>query len=105
MRAEVVQIRCDRCKRTELRAPSEAAPKTEPDFKAVFKGKILVYEDVCSRCEEALLNVWKELEEWDRPINQPFGPIAKVEPNVAVPLVPAPDYTPPKPHSQIAAKK
>ncbi len=105
MRAEVVQIRCDRCKRTELRAPDSVPQKSEPDFHARLKGRELIYEDTCTRCAEALNNIWKALEEWDRPINQPFGPTVKIPENGAAPLVPAPDYTPPKPHSQAAAKK
>lgn len=103
-RAEVVQLRCDRCKRVELISPGPT--KTAPDFQASFGDKKLVYEDLCSRCKEAVANAWKELEEWDRQVNQPFG-VQKptVAPNVAPPVVPAPDYSPPKPHSIAAGKK
>jgi hypothetical protein len=102
-RAEVVQVRCDRCKRVEL-APM-GSPKKEPDFQASFLDKKLVYEDLCSRCRESIKNSWKELEQWDRPVTHQFGPTVSLAPNTAPPLVPAPDYSPPKPHSLIAGKK
>jgi hypothetical protein len=101
-RAEVVQIKCDRCRRVELLPPTP--PKSLPDFEARFIDKKLVYEDLCSRCRVAVENCWKDLVEWDRVVNQPFGPQV-IAPNVAPPLVPAPSFTPPKPHSMANADK
>ncbi len=100
-RAEVIQIRCDRCKRVELLPP--APKKTLPDFEARFGDKKLLYEDICSRCRETINSAWKELVEWNRPSAQQFGPT--VSANEAAPLVSAPDYSPPKPHSAASTTK
>lgn len=104
MRATVVQVKCDRCKRVETVAVNgngahngSASATGSPAFKALFEGMELVYEDLCSSCRAALKNVWKELKEWKRNIVQEFGP--KVDPNNAAPLQPPPNYTPPIPHS------
>lgn len=98
---EVIQIKCDRCTRVELIAPN--ANKTESDFEARIGDKKLVYDDLCSRCKTALTNLWEDLGKWDRDLNQPFGPSVPSE--KAVPLQPAPDYSPPKPHSLAATQK
>lgn len=100
-RMPVVQIRCDRCKRVELVPPVEN--KSRPDFEARLMDTKLVFEDLCQRCKVSLENAWKDLQEWNRELNQPFGPSAPVE--KAVPLQPAPDYSPPKPHSVAAGQK
>ena len=59
------------------------------------------YEDICTNCKSALEHALQNIGEWQREVHQQFGP--KV--NGAAPLTPAPDYTPPKPHSMAAAKK
>jgi len=100
-RLEVIQIRCDRCKRVELLPP--APPKARADFEARILDTTLKYEDLCSSCKEALQRIWEDIQEWKREIRQQFGPT--VSGNQAVPLSPAPDYTPPKPHSLAATKK
>jgi hypothetical protein len=100
-RQEVVQVKCDRCKRVELQAPQPA--KAHPDFEARFLDKRLVYEDICSKCKETLANVWKDLQEWNRELNQSFGPT--VSANEAPPVASAPDYSPPKPHSAAGSKR
>jgi len=100
-RQKVVQVRCDRCKRVELQP--EAPPKAHPDFEARLLDKRLIYEDLCSRCRGALENSWKDLEEWDRPLRQDFGP--SLMSNEAAPLETAPDYSPPKPHSVAGSKR
>ena len=99
---EVIQIKCDRCSRVELIAPLKDK-KTVPDLDARLLDKTLKYDDLCHRCKSALSNIWKEMEEWDRDLNQPFGP--SVPQDKAVPLQPAPDYSPPKPHSIAAGIK
>lgn len=99
---DVVQIKCDRCSRVELIAPSKDK-KTLPDMDARLLDKSLKYDDLCYRCKAALLNLWKDFEEWDRDLKQPFGP--SVPQDKAAPLQTAPDYSPPKPHSLAAAVK
>ena len=97
-RLEVVQIRCDRCKRCELQAPQPK--KDRPDFEMRLLNTPVKYDDLCSGCQAALEHTLRNIGEWQREIKQVFGP----KPG-AVPLTPAPDYTPPKPHSMAAAKK
>jgi len=100
-RQEVVQIRCDRCKRVELQPPQPQ--KAVPDFEARFLDKRLVYDDLCSRCRETITNAWNDLEQWDRELRQSFGP--QISGNQAAPLETAPDYSPPKPHSAAGSKR
>lgn len=100
-RLEVIQIRCDRCKRVELLPPQP--PKAKADFEARHLDKVVKYEDLCTSCKGALDRIWEYIKEWNREIKQQFGPT--VQPSQAVPLSPAPDYSPPKPHSLAAAKK
>lgn len=100
-RLEVIQIQCDRCKRVELLPP--APTKAKADFEARHGDKVIKYDDLCTSCKEALDNIWVNIKEWKREIKQQFGPT--VPENQAVPLSPAPDYTPPKPHSLTASKK
>jgi hypothetical protein len=100
-RQEVIQVRCDRCKRVELQPPQPQ--KAHPDFEARFLETRLVYEDICTSCQETLKNVWKDLAEWDRKLTQSFGP--QVQSNQAAPLEVAPDYSPPKPHSAAGGKR
>lgn len=100
-RQEVIQIRCDRCKRVELLPPM---PKKEKaDFEARFGEKVVKYEDLCSSCKEAVTRIWDDIKEWKREIKQQFGP--SVQDNKAAPLSPASDNSPPKPHSLAAATK
>jgi hypothetical protein len=102
-RAEVVQIKCDRCKRVEVAAPGPA--KTQPDFDALFDGERVTYPDLCSRCKAAIKTAWAAVKEWQREVHQQFGygspTLLRIvtPPNTATPLVPAPNYTPPQPHA------
>ncbi len=102
-RQEVIQVRCDRCKRTELQLANPTA-KTDPDFRAKFGGIELKYDDLCTHCRETVQRVWTELSEWRRELTQTFlGPT--VSNNQAAPIVSAPDYSPPKPHSGAGLKR
>lgn len=100
-RQEVIQIRCDRCKRVQL-LPKQEHPKTIPDFEARFFDKKLLYEDLCSLCKETIQNLWEDLEQWERAVKQPFGPTIQGE--TAAPLDVAPNYKPPQPHSAAAKR-
>jgi hypothetical protein len=102
-RQEVIQVRCDRCKRVELQASSGVA-KAQPDLDCRFGDKRLVYDDLCSHCRETIQRLITDMEEWERELKQTMlGPA--VPNNQAAPISSAPDYTPPKPHSAAAMKK
>jgi hypothetical protein len=77
--------------------------KAKADFEARLLDKHVKYEDLCSSCQDALGRIWDYIKEWKREIKQQFGPT--VPENHAVPLNPAPDYSPPKPHSLAANSK
>jgi hypothetical protein len=95
-RQEVVQIRCDRCKRVELIPPG---PKSsEPVLLLKFKNVTVTYEDTCPRCDQAIERIIRSLEEWERELNQHFGPTAQI-PGVQPPLTVAPNFSPPQPHA------
>lgn len=104
-REKVQLLRCDRCKRSELQPI--APDKVGPDFEGSFLGQRLVYPDLCVRCRDAVQNVWKILKEWDREVKwttiRNEAPVTA--PDAAVPLQPAPNYSPPQPHSAAAAKR
>lgn len=102
-RQRVEQVQCDRCKRLELQPVSDT-PRTAPDFSAVYMGQELVFQDLCSRCKETLGNTWLHLKEWTRESKQVLLG-AQISPNAAAPLSPAPDFTPPKPHSAAGGKR
>ena len=63
-RQTVVQITCDRCRRVEHRATSEAmAPLKKGEephymFSGTYKGDQVKFEDLCSGCESILDNHW-----------------------------------------------
>jgi len=94
-RQPVIQIQCDRCKRVELIPPGPG--RKDPVLTFTFLDKKIVYNDICLRCTSAIERIITDLEEWDRELNQHFGPT--VGTNEAPPLQVAPDYTPPKPHA------
>lgn len=98
-RQEVMQVRCDRCKRVEL--VPKAPPKERPDFDGRFFDNKLVYEDLCAKCKSTIANHWKDIEEWERELTQKM----LGDPEAAPPLEIKPDHTPPKPHSAAAVTK
>ena len=102
-REKVVKVCCDRCNRTELQPV--ASDKVGNDFEASFQGQRLVYEDLCLRCKETLKNLWIELKEWDREIKYTVLKNSPTASDQAVPLQPAPNYTPVQPHSAAAVKR
>lgn len=57
-RSQVVEITCDRCTRVEHRPLSEARKVTDPNSKdhyalrAIWQGKRVEFEDLCSACED-----------------------------------------------------
>lgn len=102
-RAQVIHIKCDRCKREELQpmGPSKEAP----DFEAKYKGSTILFADLCDRCREAVTKLWIELKEWDKQIISTMWKGPRVEDNKAPPMNPSPDNSPPKPHSLAAVNK
>ena len=100
-RQDVIQVQCDRCKRVELLPPTQK--RTEPIFKVRLGNNEIVYDDICGWCMSALTNYMENIRQWEREIKQHFGPT--IQDDKAAPLIPAPDYSPPKPHSLHASTK
>lgn len=102
-RAKVEQVQCDRCKRVEL-----VPVRTEGQGPAIlllkFKGEDLKYEDLCPRCDAAIVRLIEDIKQWEREVKQEFlGP--QVGQNQAPPMQVATNYSPPQPHSAAAAKR
>ena len=105
-RQQVIKINCDRCKRMELVPATDE--KKGPDFEARFQDQTLIYEDLCGYCADAIKNMWKALKEWNREIKYAILDVngARLpEAEIAPPTQPAPNYTPPQPHSGNSAKR
>lgn len=62
-RQKVVKLVCDRCKRTELRPLTEMKDGEQqvPAFQAMFKGKKIKYDDLCTQCEMVMATVWENV--------------------------------------------
>lgn len=66
-RQKVEQITCDRCTRVEHR-PLSARPEPKQGskdhfmFRAVYKGKMIEFEDLCSGCESIVDNHMREID-------------------------------------------
>lgn len=62
-RQAVFQITCDRCTRVEHRPLQEADTKgdKEPDFTGNFMGEGIVFEDLCSPCQEIVMGHWMQI--------------------------------------------
>ena len=58
-RREVVEIVCDRCKRTDIRPPEEV--QEDPVLSVTFKGETVTYDDLCRRCDDTLGNMFKRM--------------------------------------------
>lgn len=105
-REKVEKIQCDRCKRAELRPVLPNVPEVRPpDFEASFQGQKLVYADLCEKCRETVTNIWEELKQWDREVKYTVIKTGLLNGEQAAPLQPAPNYSPPQPHSAAAAKR
>ena len=67
-RQKVEQITCDRCTRVEHRPISEARPEPKQGskdhymFRAMYKGKMIEFEDLCSGCEAIVDNHMREID-------------------------------------------
>ena len=93
VREQAVSVQCDRCDRVEMQPP--APPKTVPDFRCVFNGTELVYDDLCKSCRGVIANHLTRIFEQEFDFTQEKAP----------PLDSPPDYSPPKPHSPAAGKR
>jgi len=62
-RQPVIQITCSRCTRVEHRPMSEAGSlkDTTPAFTGAYRGKKVVFEDLCESCFRIIDGHWKEI--------------------------------------------
>ena len=60
-RKTVVEIHCDRCKRTEYQ-PETSSMVLSPDLELTFMGDTVKYHDLCSRCKRAITNYIRQVK-------------------------------------------
>jgi hypothetical protein len=60
-RKVVVEIKCDRCARTEHLPANGAQASEEPTFKGTFQGVTVEYRDLCTSCKEIVTMRWHDL--------------------------------------------
>jgi len=67
-RQAVIEITCDRCTRVEHRSMSDSRPEQKEGskehymFRAMYKGKMIEFEDLCSGCESIVDNHMREID-------------------------------------------
>lgn len=60
-RKVVVEIKCDRCARTEHLPANGSQVSEEPIFKGSFMGVVVEYKDLCTSCKEIVTMRWNEV--------------------------------------------
>lgn len=60
-RKVVVEIKCDRCARTEHLPANGTQASEEPQFKGTFQGATVEYKDLCTSCKEIVAMRWNEM--------------------------------------------
>lgn len=60
-RKVVVEIKCDRCARTEHLPANGSQANDEPQFKGTFQGMTIEYKDLCTSCKDIVAMRWNEL--------------------------------------------
>lgn len=60
-RKVVVEIKCDRCARTEHLPANGSQASDEPVFKGSFMGVTVEYKDLCTSCKEIVTMRWNEV--------------------------------------------
>jgi hypothetical protein len=108
MRADVTQVKCDRCGRTELvplQKQEDGKKEKDPDLALAFLGDVLVIKDACSRCKELIRRHVDAIRDLNEKVKTPLGPT--VPPNEGVSLMPEPKYATPatQAHSPASAKR
>ena len=60
-RKVVVEIKCDRCARTEHLPANGTQTSEESQFKGTFQGTTVEYKDLCTSCKEIVAMRWNEM--------------------------------------------
>ena len=96
-RREVIEITCDRCKRTETQNKREVSPEDEDELEVTFGGSTTKYADMCRRCRGTVSNYVARIRGEKRDVEAPENgkmPVGKKK------GLPAPDFSePPLPNS------
>jgi hypothetical protein len=77
-RREVIEINCDRCKRTETQPISAQPASNSPELEITFQGQKIVYSDLCKRCRDAVTGYFKQMTMQMSPKEEPANPAAPV---------------------------
>jgi hypothetical protein len=77
-RRPVVEIKCDRCKRSENRDPATLPAQGQKSLIVSFKGQKIEYDDLCTKCETAVENYFKSMtKQLEEPEKAPEKPQEK----------------------------
>jgi phage FluMu protein Com len=60
-RRQVLEIRCDRCKKVETQEIKPEEEKPEIELTVSFGGKSVEYEDLCNRCRSSIDRYFKQM--------------------------------------------
>lgn len=80
-RRQVLEIVCDRCKKTETQDVQSGDPtKAESDppkaeVVITFHGETVKYDDLCKSCRKAVGNLFKKIAKTDEPKGSNVTPI------------------------------
>ena len=85
-RRQVIEVTCDRCKRTETQSTDDdpdRRAKIGKELAITFHGQVFEYEDLCRRCRGAVENYFnkmtKSMEDEKSPEVKPSSPVSIAE--------------------------
>jgi hypothetical protein len=83
-RREVVEVKCDRCKKVETQNKDEIASSSNitapPEFTLHYGQKSVTYQDLCRGCRKAVGNYVKKLAMEDEDEKAPEKPKVEEKP-------------------------
>jgi len=75
-RRQVVEVTCDRCKKTETQ-DTESAPTEGKELEVHFRGQSVNYADLCKRCRSACENYFKSMTKQVEEVEDPKEKVAQ----------------------------
>ena len=68
-RREVLEVTCDRCKKTDLQSKDQV--KEELELVATFHGKKVEFDDLCTKCRSAVEGYFNRMAKIEEPKKEP----------------------------------
>lgn len=60
-RRDVIEVKCDRCERTEVQTSQEMPKGPGPEFEGIFQGKKVKFSDLCRVCRKAVAGYYTRI--------------------------------------------